>query len=370
MPGFNTIPGVAGGGGAGALNYVASIHMSTYNRSWAQAGVAGNYGVYSQNQENGYAYFVGSGMTTGVPMNRMSSISHAFTSINIVAPQGDIVSLYKTKVKATTLFSNPLAGFTQTSATLVASGSFVLPSNATVPFADIIVCGAGGGSGGGHNAAHGGGGGGGGGSVVRLTDFGIYGSTIVAVGTCLSPTTAGQRGFTGGQSSFGSVFALGGGGGGGWNENIGGTSGNGGGAQASYQFNAGGSGITQTSSNGLPASGTHTFYGGNGGGAAATHQNANAVGGGGGGSTSAGGNGATGSGGNGGTGHTSNLNGYDTVYGPGGRGGRADGHTGYGVSSQTASRLVGAGGEGHTSGTPGMGVPGGTGAVVVRFYTP
>ena len=369
MPGFNTIPGSSGGGSAGALTFVASVHMITYNRSWAQAGVAGNYGVYSSNQENGYVYFVGSGMTTGIPMNRMGNVSHSFTSINIVAPQGDIVSLYKAKVKSTTLFPNPLAGFTQTAATLIASGSFVLPSNATVPFADLIVCGAGGASGGGHNSSHGGGGGGGGGNVVKLTEFGIYGSTIVSVGLCLAPTGQGARGFSGGQSSFGSVYALGGGGGGGWNDNIGGSGGNGGGGQASYQYNAGGAGTTQTTSSGLPTT-TNTFLGGNAGGAATTHQSTEAVGGGGGGAGGAGGNGANASGGNGGLGHTSNLNGYDSIYGAGGRGARADGHTGRGVSSQNSSRLFGQGGEGHTSGTPGIGVPGGTGAVIVRYYTP
>ena len=106
MPGFNTIPGSAGGGGAGALNYVASVHMSTFNRSWAQAGVAGNYGIYSQNQENGYAYFVGTGTTTGVSLNRMINVSHSFTRIDIIAPQNDIISLYKVKVKATSAFNN------------------------------------------------------------------------------------------------------------------------------------------------------------------------------------------------------------------------------------------------------------------------
>lgn len=369
MPGFNTVPGSSGGGSAGALTYVASVHMSTYNRSWARPGTAGNYGVYSADQQNGYAYFVGTSMTTGVPMNRMANIAHDFTTINIVAPQGDIVSLYKAKVKETTLFASPLDGFTKTAATLVASGSFVLPSNATVPFADIIVCGAGGGSGGGHTGSHGGGGGGAGGNVVKLTDFGVFGSTIVAVGTALSPTTAGQRGFTGGQSSFGSVYALGGGGGGGWNDNIGGTAGNGGGAQASYQYNAGGSGTVQTTSSGLPSSG-YTFFGGNAGGAATTHQNSQAVGGGGGGCVTAGGNGTNSGGGNAGQGHTSNLNGYDTIYGAGGRGARADGHTGFGTNAQTLTRLFGQGGEGHSDGSPGMGRPGGTGAVIVRFYTP
>ena len=165
MPGFNTIPGSSGGGGAGALNYVASVHMSTFNRSWAQAGVAGNYGIYSQNQENGYAYFVGTGTTTGVSLNRMINVSHSFTRIDIIAPQNDIVSLYKVKVKATSAFNNPFAGFVNSSyPTLIqSSGNFILP-NAALPLVNVAIVGGGGGGGLSHSS-HGGGGGGGGGSA-------------------------------------------------------------------------------------------------------------------------------------------------------------------------------------------------------------
>jgi hypothetical protein len=370
MPGFNTIPGAAGGGGAGALNYVSSVHMSTYNRSWARAGTAGSYGIYSQNQENGYAYFVGSSMTTGMPMNRMGVIDHAFTSINIVAPQGDIISLYKVKVKSTTEFANPLASFTATPATLIASGSFVLPSNATVPFADIIVTGAGGASGAGHGGAHGGGGGGGGGNVVKVTNFPIYGSTIVAVGFGGLAGPFCSSGLPGGQSSFGPLYALGGGGGGSWNTppaQAGAAVGNGGGGGGSS--GAGAAGAAQTSVSGLGTIGSPIGYGGHGGGSATASNGTTNRAGGGGGSTGAGQNGGAGSGGTAGTGHSSSLNGYSTTYGPGGYGTQPNGNHG---PASYSGYSIGAGGQGSNfgGGADVLGVSGQVGGVVVRFYTP
>jgi hypothetical protein len=369
MPGFNTIPGAAGGGGAGALTFIASIHMSTYNRSWSRSGTAGNYAIYSQNQENGYAYFVGSNMTTGIPMNRMGIISHDFTSINIVAPQGDVVSLYKVKVKSTTEFTNPLAGFTATPATLIASGSFVLPSNATVPFADIIVCGAGGASGAGHGGAHGGGGGGGGGNVVKVTNFPIYGSTIVAVGFGGLAGPVCSSGNPGGQSSFGPLYALGGGGGGSWNTPTALSSasiGNGGGGGGST--GAGASGVSQSSISGLGTVGSPVGHGGFSGGSATAANGTTNRGGGGGGSTGAGQNGGVNSGGNGGTGHVSSLNGYSTTYGPGGYGYQPNSGTGTSYSGYT----IGAGGQGsnYDGGAAVVANAGQVGGVVVRFYTP
>ncbi len=82
MPGFNTVPGSSSGGGQPNMTFVGSVHMSTYNRSWNQGGTAGYYGVYSANQEAGYAYFVGA-TTTGVPLNRMTNVTHSFTRIDI-----------------------------------------------------------------------------------------------------------------------------------------------------------------------------------------------------------------------------------------------------------------------------------------------
>ena len=373
MAGFNNIPAASGGGGGiPSMTFVGSIHMTTYNRSWAQAGVAGNYAIYSADKQNGYAYFVGTGTTTGIPMNRMGAISHAFTRIDIVAPQNDIVSLYKVKTKATTLFSNPLASMTKNSAVIIASGNFELPSNATVPFADILVCGAGGGGGSGHGATHGGGGGGGGGNVVNLTDYPIYGTTIVSVGFGGTPTKVSSAS-NGGQSAFGPVYALGGGGGGGWSDRVGKTNGNGGGAGAGGSgASSPGSGTTQTSTTGLGTIGSPTFNGGNSGGSAPSDTGLNRRGGGGGGATGAGQAGTAGGGGAAGAGFTSTISGVSAIYGAGGYGMGPD--NGAGTAAWTSSGIAyGGGGQGENTGHDSANVisnPGQNGVVVVRFYTP
>ena len=157
MPGFNTLPAVGGGGGQANMTYVASIHMNTYNRSWAQGGTPGYYAVYSTNQENGYAYFVGA-TTTGAPLNRLSNITHSFTRIDIIAPVNDMVSLYKAKVKATTEFANAFANFSSFPSIIRSSGNFVLPNNA-LPLVNIVLAGGGGGGGGSYHTAPAAGGG-------------------------------------------------------------------------------------------------------------------------------------------------------------------------------------------------------------------
>ena len=372
MAGFNTIP-AAGGGGGGlpSLNFVASVNMETYNRSWAQAGVAGNYAVYSANMNNGYAYFVGTGTTTGIPLNKMQNVQHSFTRIDLVGVQGDIISLFKVKTKATTVFANPLSAFTKNPAILIASGSFVLPSNATVPFADIIVAGAGGAAGSGHGATHGGGGGGGGGNVVSLTDYSIYGSTIVSVGFAGAAARV-NRGASGGQSSFGPVYALGGGGGGGWENRAGfGSStiiGNGGGGGAGGS-GSGGIGQTQTATTGVGSVGSPQFFGGTNGGSGHSGTGINSRGGGGGGATASGTDGGNPSGGNGGAGHTSSITGTSTTYGAGGYG--MDPNNGAGSGwSQPAYACGGQGTtNGHSSDTV-LANNGQNGVVIVRFYTP
>ena len=126
MPGFNTIPGSSGGGGQPNMSFVGSIHMSSYNRSWAQAGTAGSYGLYSANQENGFAYFVGATIT-GVPLNRVAAVSHSFTRIDIVAPTNDMVSLYKVKTKGS--FNYSIGG----NVTLI-KNKVILSSFFSVPF--------------------------------------------------------------------------------------------------------------------------------------------------------------------------------------------------------------------------------------------
>jgi hypothetical protein len=353
------------------MNFVASVFMQTYNRSWAQAGVAGNYAVYSANQENGYAYFVGASTTTGVPLNRMQNIQHSFTRIDLVGVQGDVLSLFKVKVKSTTAFSNPLAGFTKNPAILIASGSFVLPSNATVPFADIIVAGAGGAAGSGHGATHGGGGGGGGGNVISLTDYSIFGSTIVSVGFAGTGARV-TRGSSGGQSSFGPVYALGGGGGGGWEirDGFGSSSliGNGGGGGAGGS-NSGGIGQTQTATTGIGSVGSPQFFGGTNGGSGNSGTGVNSRGGGGGGATASGTNGGNPSGGNGGAGHTSTITGTSTTFGAGGYGSDPNGGSGSGWSQPAYA----CGGQGTTNGHSSDTVvanSGQNGVVIVRFYTP
>ena len=370
MPGFNTIPGSAGGGGAGALNYVASVHMSTFNRSWAQAGVAGNYGIYSQNQENGYAYFVGTGTTTGVSLNRMINVSHSFTRIDIIAPQNDIISLYKVKVKATSAFNNPFAGFVNSSyPTLIqSSGNFILP-NAALPLVNVAIVGGGGGGGMSH-ASHGGGGGGGGGNVVKLTAISAVGATGVTIGAL---GAGGDTGSAGGTTYFGNVYALGGGGGGSHGyRGTEGTHGNGGGKAGAYSFQTGSSGTVQTVSSGLGSAGTPEFFGGHaGGGAGAGSHNNNRGGGGGGGSTGIGGDGGAGYAGAGGAGHVSDIwtGSANTKFGAGGRSAAPDGTLG--TDPMSGFTNFGHGGTtNHSTGSNPNGNNGGVGTVVVRYYIP
>lgn len=371
MPGFNTIPASSGGGSGSALTHVASIVMETYNRSWTiSGGVAGIYGIYSNNQNNGYAYFVGTGMTTGIPMNQVKTVSHSFTRIDIVAPQGDLVSLYKAKVKSTGLFNNPLAGFNTNTATLISSGNFELPTNATVPFTDLILTGGGGAAGAGHGDTHGGGGGGGGGNVIRLTDFPVFGSTIISVGAAGSIGGAVNPGNSGGSTSFGNVYALGGGGGGGWNARAGRDGGNGGGGGGGSASEVGGNGSTQTPTSGLGTVGSPIFNGGFAGGRGRNSNASDSRGGGGGGALGAGTNGEGSSGGNGGAGHVSSMSGLTYTYGPGGYGSTPNGSHGTGWSGLT----YGAGGQGTSNGHPTSNVLANNnatpGVVIVKFYTP
>ena len=372
MAGFNTIPASGGGGGQANMTYVASIHMETYNRSWAQGGTAGNYIISSSNQENGYAYFVGTGMTTGTPLNRLINVPHSFTSINVVGIQNDMISLHKVKVKATSLFANPTAALTKNPAILIASGSFVLPSNAVLNFADIIVQGAGGAAGAGHGEPHGGGAGGGGGNTIKLTDYPIYGSTIVSVGAGGTAGGAVNAGNPGGTSSFGPVYALGGGGGAGWNgpaiPMVGAGNGGGGG----HGGTTGAAGTSQAASSGVGTVGTPIFHGGHSGGNRNSSNGQNSIGGGGGGSTAAGqdgGNGTTH--GRGGAGHISDITGVNTYYGFGGSGYNPNGNMV--ANYDSSATCYGCGGQGSPNPNSGSSVtayPGRGGVVVVRFYTP
>ena len=243
-----------GGGGQPNMNYIGSIHMPTYNRNWAQGGSAGYYALYSTNQENGYVYFNGA-TTTGGPLNRLISVSHSFTSISIIAPVNDMISLYKAQVKSTTEFANPFAAFSSFPSVITSSGNFVLPNNA-LPLVNVAVIGAGGN--GGHHYC---GGGGGAGGFVKLTAFQAVGTTSVTIGSNggdAARTTAGS-------TYFGNVYALGGAAGGHHDNNgatSGGANGAGGGGHNSQQVNRNGtSGTVQTASTGLGTAGSPVYVG-------------------------------------------------------------------------------------------------------------
>lgn len=377
MAGFNTIPATGGAGGQANMTFVASVHMSTYNRSWAQGGTAGYYGMFSVNQENGYVYFVGTGQTTGGPLNRLINVTHSFTSINIIAPQNDMVSLYKAKVKATTVFSNPFTNFSSFPTTITSSGNFVLPNNA-LPLVNVLVVG--GGGGGMHHS-----GGGGGGNVITLTAYQAVGTTAVTIG---APRTGNvSDGIKAGDTYFGNVYAIGGGSTAGDNAN-GGSGGNGSGAgnHGNNNLYSGGSGIVQTSSTGLGTAGTPTFFGGHSGGyshGTGSARGGGHVGGGGGGAGGAGTNRPSNQGhgisgglgaasdilgstkhfgaGGGGSDHNSNTSGGGSRP-DGGSGGIADGYYAHNIGSVS----YGAGTNSRYNGRD----EAQTGAVIVRYYIP
>ena len=382
MPGFNTLPAVGGGGGQANMTYVGSIHMSTYNRSYAQGGTAGFYALYSTNQENGYAYFVGSGTSTGAPLNRLISVSHTFTRIDIIAPVNDMISLYKAKVKSTSIFNNPFdadgtigkSAIPSFPSLIRSSGNFVLPNNA-LPLINVLINGAG--AQGGHSHS---GGGGGGGAVVKLTAYQAVGTTSITCGAA-----GGDANSHGGRTYFGNVYALGGGGGGHHSTSPGTASangntntyannleiGNGGGAGghvgSAQRF--GGIGNTQTASTGLGTTGSPVYVGGFSGGNSTGTNNQTSGGGGGGG---AGGNGTNGTdsagAGTGGPGHVSDISGSSLAYGAGGGGGRANGND-QSFGSNGSPSNYGHGGRG--SGYQAQGYQSGDqGTVVVRYYIP
>jgi hypothetical protein len=362
MPGFNTLPAVGGGGGQANMTYVASVHMETYNRTWAQGGTPGYYAMYSTNQENGYVYFVGS-TTTGGPLNRLINVTHSFTSINIIAPNNDMVSLYKAKVKSTSVFNNPFAGFSSFPSQITSSGNFVLPNNA-LPLVNILL--AGGGGGGGHGDHSHGGGGGAGGSVIKLTAFQAVGTTSVTIGSGSNGQNYDSKG---GDTYFGNVHARGGGSGGhggghpGSGIQNGHNVGNGGGAGGG-SGQSGGVGFVQTVSTGLGTAGSPEFHGGHNGGGNDGGSHHHHRGGGGGGAGGAGSQGHSNSGGNGGPGVASDILGSTHHYGTGGWGSQYNNH-----GSNTSAQNYAHGGNGGREGN-GNRQGGGSGLVTVRYYIP
>jgi len=343
----------SGGGGTPGFDYIASIRMETYNRSWSQAGAAGNYILTSNLNNSGYVYFVGA-TTTGSPLNKVVNVSHAFTRLDIVAPSGDYISLFKAAVKSTTVFANPFANFASFPSQITSSGNFVLPTSA-LPLVDALIVGAGG-SGGGHHA----GGGGGGGAVVKLAGYQAVGTTAVTIGTGASHSNS--HGSKGGTTYFGNVYAVGGTGGTGstpatdLGANGGGACGHGAVARSST-LTSSSSGITDGFGT---QSGTASFVGGNLGG---THGGSHAGGGGGG----AGGVGSAGSGaspGGGGAGHVSNITGSNYTYASGGGGGSHSPNNSVGSNPGG----YGAGSHGAHNNPDNNAGSGSQGIVVVRYY--
>jgi len=316
MPGFNTLPSVGGGGGQANMTYVASIHMNTYNRSWAQGGTPGYYAVYSTNQEQGYAYFVGA-TTTGIPLNRLVYVSHAFTTINVIGMANDMLSLYKAKVKSTTEFLNPFAAFVSFPAVHTSSTNFVLP-NAALPLVNAVIVGPGGP--GGHGEHHGGGGGGGGGGVIKLTAFPASGTTAVNIGSHYG----GNNGATSSNRTyFGSVWAAAGGGGGHSRGHSGGAGANSGGSTHNNQSPNGYTYGTGGDAGGFAG---HNYHGGFKGSHGSSSNNHHSRGGGGGGAGGDGNAGHQHGGGQGGAGHISDIEGSNHAYGPGGGGAEYNTH--------------------------------------------
>jgi hypothetical protein len=331
--------------------------MSTYNRSWAQGGTAGFYGMFSANQENGYVYFVGA-TTTGGPLNRIINVNHSFTSINIIAPQNDMLSLYKAKVKATTEFSNPFSAFASFGSPITSSGNFVLPNNA-LPLVNVLVVGGGGSGGHTHCGA-----GGGGGNVVKLTAFQAVGTTGVTIGG------GGGHNGVAGATYFGNVYAYGGGGGGdhGYNAYQSSVVGNGGGAPGHRGNSTPGAGNVQTASTGLGNAGSPIFVGGNRGGYSSGSDSQQSGGAGGGGAGAVGGDSNNSTYGVGGVGHQSDISGSTTWYSHGGSGGRANNNTPQ-SHGDSYTQYYGSGGRGagyqnnaHQGGQQGI--------VIVRYYIP
>jgi hypothetical protein len=346
----------SGGGGTPGFDYVASIRMSTYNRSWDQSGAAANYIVTTNTGNPGYAYFVGA-TTTGTPLNKVINVTHSFTRIDIVAPSGDYVSLHKVAVKTTTEFLNPFAAFASFPSIISSSGNFVLPTSA-LPLVSALVVGGGGGGGDNHS-----GGGGGGGGIIKLTGYQAVGTTAVTIGG------GGGTNSKGGTTYFGNVFAIGGGWGapGNWSGTPDpGANGGGGGG---YRYNSN-SGTHQSLTPGIGTQpGTATTHGGHDGARGGFHTGSNnwhnAASGGGG----AGGAGITTDGyspGGAGAGHVSDITGSSYTYAPGGPGGAHSPDRGLGSHSHHGN--YGNGGHGAHNGNFGNTGGSGSGVVVVRYY--
>jgi len=271
-------------------------------------------------------------------------------------------------------------------ATLVTTGGNAAISyrNWTVPAGvssvNVLIV-AGGGGGGSSNSLKTGGAGGGGGVVVA-TNYTVTPSSTISVGTGAGGFGGNcANGLRGGNSSFGSLTAIGGG----WGSGCSATEGTGGSGGGGH-FRAGAR-TTQTTSPGTSSNGVNITAYGNTGGSGSSGDYGYGGGGGGGGATQVGGDGTgsggTGRGGNGGEGIANSFR-TDSpiVYGSGGGGGgNATGgiggtNAGNGCGTDT-SGVGGINGVNETGGGGGGGMKcqvsagrGGSGIVVVRYGLP
>jgi len=348
------------GGGVPGMSYIASIFMETYARTWTQGGTSGYYMMSSQNNSTGYVYFVG-GTTTGGPLGQTLYVSHAFTSIQVVASKNDLVSLYKAAAKTTTDLANPgpkyadwlyNSKYTSYMFKTQTSGSWTLPS-VGLPLIDVNVVGGGGGA---HHHA----GGGGAGGVISLSYYPVASNGI-------HNYTVGEAGFDraeGGATTFNTnIIALGGGRGAVNNAN--GTAGasGGGAARQSTSGNYSGGAATQTAPS--VTSPTTVFAGGHRGGNISGGSSSNHHGAGGGGAMAQGVDTSSPTPTPGGSGHLSNID-Y-LYYGAGGSGCNHD--TAKDAYNGGVSTAAGHGNAGQgASANYNVATGGQKGLVMVRYY--
>jgi autotransporter-associated beta strand protein len=268
---------------------------------------------------------------------------------------------------------NAVAAPIELAATTTVDSSFVgvdggLTSALSVEYL-VVGGGGGGGGGGGSSVQQGGGGGGAGGFLTGAASVGE--TTSVVTGTGGAGGALDVTGRTGGNSSFGSLVALGGGGGGSA-QNAGQNGGSGGGGGGSSS-GAGGAYAGGSSTAGQGSSGGSTTSGGQGGS-------------GGGGATASGAGGGGVPGRNGGSGTSSSFTGTALGYAGGGGGGggslQASGSGGSGGGGAGAKNSAptavaasgsantgggGGGGGGNASASLQAGGNGGSGVVAVRY---
>lgn len=344
----NNFPSTAGGGQPN-MDYIKSVRMTSAAITWNRSGSAGTYAVFSSSASSGYAYFVGTS-TTGVPLNKIVTVNHPFTSIQVVGIPNDILNLYKVAVDPNiSTYADPSQAYYQWyDNSLVTAkveqfggtGTYTLPVFA-MPIADVELH-----AGGGSGYQHGGGGGAGGSIYVSL--FPVPANTAYSVGAGGQPNNS-----YGGNTTFGSLTALGGAPGHqDYNARSGGC-GSGAGKSGSSQSKSGGS-ATQT----VPSGGrTNIGVGHNGG---SVDNAANHASGGGGGGGGAGGNSSGDVAGSGGTGYLSPINGI--IYSPGGHGSNHNNNSIGGVPSGHGNAGSGGGSQ------PNSGMAGQNGIVIVRSY--